>query len=459
MTCPVEDGSLEGRNSTQAEVYSVSMSARDTETDESIGCQSVDGIEKVDWEKDTTMLSSFSVSDLRFPSFLKDRNTYSCQFGGPALPFLWYNVQWRGASIRLIGVASWVLHSAQYYWIQKKCNGLATSEEWSCPFKDSSISGKMKGSPTPAQPKLVTFTANRKYYHQEAESLCLEALATWLTYSIDIAGQGAFLGTVEEKTPSRQRTIHALPTRTRNKGPESKWIIILWGRSHEGKDVLVEYMEEPYIHEYGTILLQLYTVDGSIVIKRQNNEISATTSTPNLHGHLHQTNRNWTWTHPGVTFIEDNHSISESESPGKRRHTSKEFEENDARTTNTTGLMSLLYDFWTSKSDARIGLRRFPSVVNTYLHVPNYIPGRGAEPPTATDLGSSCLNQAGPFVERKSTSYSQSLERQAAFRRKINPTEQGTEEDRVTLSAVLVLVSYSRDFKRQRIQIWYKKKL
>lgn len=100
------------------------MSARDTETDESIGRQSVDGIEKVNREKDTTMLSSFSVSDLRFPSFLKDRNTYSCQFGGPALPFLWYNVQWRGASIRLIDVASWVLHSAQYYWIQKKCNGL-----------------------------------------------------------------------------------------------------------------------------------------------------------------------------------------------------------------------------------------------------------------------------------------------------------------------------------------------
>ncbi len=25
--------------------------------------------------------------------------------------------------------------------------------------------------------------------------------------------------------------------------------------------------------------------------------------------------------------------------------------------------------------------------LDTYLHVPNYIPGRGAEPPTATDLG------------------------------------------------------------------------
>ncbi len=84
------------------------------------------------------------------------------------------------------------------------------------------------------------------------------------------------------------------PTRTRNKGPESNWIIILWGRSHEGKDVLVEYTEEPYIHEYGTILLQLYTVDGSIVMKRQNNEISATTSTPNLHGELPLVALPWT---------------------------------------------------------------------------------------------------------------------------------------------------------------------
>ncbi len=99
----------------QVKVYSISMSARDTETDESIGRQSVDGIEKADQEKDTTMLLLFSVSDLHFPSFLQDRNTYSCQFGGPALPFLWYNVQWCGASIRLIDVASWVLHSTQYY--------------------------------------------------------------------------------------------------------------------------------------------------------------------------------------------------------------------------------------------------------------------------------------------------------------------------------------------------------
>ncbi|KAK0502440.1 hypothetical protein EDD18DRAFT_1100884 [Armillaria luteobubalina] len=65
----------------------------------------------------------------------------------------------------------------------------------------------------------------------------------------------------------------------RNKGPESNWIIILLGRSREEEDV-VEYMEEPYIHEYGTILLQLYTVDGSIIMMRQNNEISVMTSTP-----------------------------------------------------------------------------------------------------------------------------------------------------------------------------------
>ncbi len=62
------------------------MSARDMEMDESIGRQSVDGIEKVDREKDTTMLSSFSVSDLCFPSFCRIGIFTHASLGVPHCP-------------------------------------------------------------------------------------------------------------------------------------------------------------------------------------------------------------------------------------------------------------------------------------------------------------------------------------------------------------------------------------
>ncbi len=97
-----------------------------------------------------------------------------------------------------------------------------------------------------------------------------------------------------------------------------------------------------------------------------------------------------------------------------------------------------------------VGLSFVASVVSTSSNLhsdiviydpPRYLPPRsklhswsGGRTAYCDRPWRSCLNRAGPFVERKSASYSQSLERQAAFRRKINPTEQGTEEDRVTLS-------------------------